>query len=123
MAKGSKYNARRASWHGRSYASTAERDYRRVLEVEEATGRVSDVQEQPVVELFPGHTYRPDFSLVPYGESRVWVDVKGCSTERFELNVRLWRRYGPGRLVVVAKTRGLGFVTQRVVDSLGLVAP
>ena len=71
-------------------------------------GAITDLVQQPVVELEPGIGYRVDFSYILKGNSfRTWEDFKGVETERFRLICKLWVLHGPGPLRV-SVTGGAG---------------
>lgn len=107
LATANKYHARRSlGWNGRLYDSRAERDYGLELRAREAAGEIANVEEQPVVPLVAGITYRPDFAWtvrgLPDGE-RIFADVKGIETEVFRLKAKLWVVFGPGSLLIVKR--------------------
>ena len=100
-----KYHARKVfGTSGRLYASGAERDYAEELQLRVRSGDITDLCEQPRLELEPGVFWRLDFSYreVPSG-LLVHVDVKGCETEVFRLKCRLYRLHGPGPLYIVKR--------------------
>lgn len=92
----------RRTWEGRVYASRAEMLYAQQLDIELHAGEILSIEEQPVVTLgVPENRYIPDFRVVNRRGEESWIDVKGVETQMFRRNVRLWRAYGPGPLLVV----------------------
>lgn len=114
-ARRTKYNAKPTVLNGRRYDSQAEADYRAHLALLEAAGEVSDIVEQPRLELEPNIFFKPDFALTETHRSlRVWIDVKGVMTPRFNLICKLWALHGPGPLRIVKRQgRRSGWVTVR----------
>jgi hypothetical protein len=116
-----KYNATRSSLFpgGRSYDSTAERDYRAYLNLLVQAGEVVAIREQPVIDLVAGISYRPDFHVIErvppqlgdadgaetpvFVTREAWIDVKGVETETFRLKAKLWSVFGPGPLRIVKR--------------------
>ena len=92
----------------RTYASGAEKRYREYLDMLAMTKLVSDIVEQPKVDLTAGITYKPDFRYTDTTGMHVWVEVKGVMTDRFRMIKKLWRVYGPGPLHVVREDRTKG---------------
>ena len=94
---------------GRWYDSKLEADYRRQLELMQRAGAIKDLIDQPQVYLTAAQVgYRPDFAYtdVSTGE-KIFVECKGFETEGYRLKLKLWRVYGPGKLLIV-KRRGKG---------------
>lgn len=98
---GNKYNAKKAQGYtsGKMYDSMAERDRAERLKKDETDGEISDLVEHPKVQLTKYQTYKPDFCYKENGRL-VFEDVKGAETERFRINMKLWRERGPGVLRV-----------------------
>jgi hypothetical protein len=97
--QGNKYNAKKTKGFtsGKLYDSKAERDRAEYLKKSETEGEISAFAEHPKVQLTKYQTYKPDFV---YSESDrlVFEDVMGAETDRFKINVKLWRERGPGVL-------------------------
>ena len=90
---------------GVRYASKAEARRAQELKRMVQCGAYNKVERQPLFQLGDVR-YRADFQIWakgdPWGDS--WVEeVKGFETPRFRLIKRLWRRYGPCRLVVLKR--------------------
>lgn len=112
--KANKYRAKRQPAlfpGGRSYDSTAERDYRQYLDLLVKAGLVRDIMEQPRVFLSRAEIpYKPDFVFDEVDshtgllvQGRVYVDVKGVETSEFRIKVKLWAVYGPSVLRIVKR--------------------
>lgn len=103
---GNKYNAKKAQGFtsGKMYDSKAERDRAEYLKKVETDGEVSDFMEHPKVQLTKYQTYKPDFVYMENGRL-VFEDVKGAETERFKINIKLWRERGPG-VLRISKRQG-----------------
>lgn len=86
------------------YASKAEMNRAEVLKKQEQDGEITDLVEQPKVHLSKYHSYKPDFGYTENGR-RVFEDVKGAETDRFRINMNLWRERGPG-VLRVSKRQG-----------------
>jgi hypothetical protein len=97
--QGNKYNAKKAQGYtsGKMYDSKAERDRAEYLKKSELEGEISGFAEHPKIQLTKYQTYKPDFVYTENGRL-VFEDVKGAETERFKINVKLWRERGPGVL-------------------------
>lgn len=97
--QGNKYHAQKTQGFtsGKMYDSKAERDRAEYLKIEETEKRIEALSEHPKISLTKFHTYKPDF--VYYENSRlVFEDCKGAITDRFRINMKLWRERGPGVL-------------------------
>lgn len=113
---------------GRTYASKLECERARQLEQYYQAQEIELWLPQPKFTLgIPEMTYRGDFLVVARGDFwnntvltavgdpvvrapntwRVWwvEDVKGVETPAFKKTVQLWRRYGPGPLVVLKSSK------------------
>ena len=103
---GNKYHAKKAQGYtsGKMYDSMAERDRAEYLKKAEAEGEISHLVEHPKVQLTKYQTYKPDFAYLENGRA-VFEDVKGAETERFKINVKLWRERGPG-VLRISKRQG-----------------
>lgn len=102
-----KYGAKRVTGkNGQSYASMLERNYRAYLDLLEKAGLIRDIEEQPSVDL-DVCKYKADFKYYDIeNKETIWVDTKGVITDRFRLIMKIWKKFGPGKLhVVVYKYR------------------
>lgn len=89
---------------GKLYDSKAEMNRAEYLKKQEQDGEISDLSEQPKVQLTQYHAYKPDFTYMENGR-RVFEDVKGVETERFRINKNLWRERAPG-ILRISKRQG-----------------
>lgn len=107
MKNNNRFNAVRAQYAGRSFASQAERDCFKLLELMERAGEIKDIQCQVTTPLTAGITHRTDFKYFDckLGET-VWGEYKGFEDQRWRDIRKLWKVYGPGRLRVY---KGRGF--------------
>lgn len=102
MTRPSKYGAKRTEFRGRSFASGLEARLFGQLKLLEAAGEVREVRQQVSVWLTEARIeYKADFSAfdVKRGET-YWLESKGFRTPEFNLKLRLYRHYGPGRLEI-----------------------
>lgn len=104
--QGNKFNAKksRGFTSGKIYDSMAERDRAEYLKKQEQDGEISNLIEQPKVQLTKFHRYKPDFCYQENGRL-VFEDCKGAITDRFRINCNLWRERGPG-VLRVSKRQG-----------------
>lgn len=58
--------------------------------------------------------YKPDFMIEEDGKN-VYIDVKGMQTPVFNLKKKLWKHYGPARLILVKKN-GAGWYYSDIID-------
>lgn len=106
MTRTNKYRvspADQRTWNGRVYASKAEMEYAKILDLEQRGGIIRNLTHQPAVRLGP-IDFVPDFAAwhVASGKWR-WYDVKGVQTPAFKIKLKLWVEYGPGDLFIVKK--------------------
>jgi len=96
------------------YASKAEMEYAKILA--EFDGPVySKVERQIRVELgVPENVMVVDFRVTEHDGSVLYIEVKGAETSKFKHDVKLWKRYGPAPLKVVAKKRRKWVVTRDI---------
>lgn len=106
----SKYRNVWTEYNGRKYQSKAEARRARELDLLVRQGHILTWQPQPKYELgIPENVYRADFEVIGH-DDRIWAeDVKGVETATFRRWVRLWRRYGPHRLIVLYATGASGW--------------
>ena len=91
------------TYAGKVYASKAEMFFAQMLARMLANGEVRAVIEQPVV-MLDIIRYVPDF-LVTYNDGQVmYIDVKGMETPVFRMKLKLWKKYGPGKLRLVKQS-------------------
>ena len=110
MIKRGRYGVKREEVDGRKFDSRWEAAYYRHLKLQQIAQRILILSCQPKVYLTDARVlYKPDFHVrdLKTGEE-YWVDVKGVRTPVFQLKRRLWKAYGPGKLVLVKK-KGAGF--------------
>lgn len=102
-----KYGAKAAFGStGTKYRSILERDRAETLKLHLAAGTIRSLTEQPYVQMAMFHSYKPDFTYVDAQSGiRVFEDTKGVSTDRFRINVKLWRERGPG-LLRISRRKG-----------------
>lgn len=116
-----KYGIARKQLHegGRYYGSQAEADYRKVLDLLVAAGKIKELVDQPQVYLTDAQIgYRPDFCYFDLASREtIFVEVKGLETREYQLKLKLWRVYGPGPLLIVKRKHSgdMPSVVERVV--------
>lgn len=78
--------------------------------------KVKIIEFQPKVRLTDANIlYKPDFLIVEDGQ-KVYIDVKGMQTPVFNIKKRLWKSYGPGRLILVKKNAS-GWYYSDIIDN------
>lgn len=103
----SKYNAQRSAsvlpaLAGRSFASQLERRRAEELTMLVQAGQISNLEFQPTVKLTVAEIgYRPDFRYTTDSGEVVYEEAKGFETSDWLIRKKLWRVYGPGRLLIV----------------------
>lgn len=114
MRTPSKYRNVRTEYDGRVYDSKAEAERAQEHDLLLRSGATRLWQPQPVVTLFPGYKYVPDF-YVETADGRGWYeDVKGAETASFKKHRNLWVMYGPTPLLLLYR-RNKGWRTEWVV--------
>jgi len=120
--RGNKYNARRTMYLGHAYDSQAEAEYAQVLNLVRKSGDIKNWEPHPAaVQIIPGlnHKWRLDF-LVHNNKGQWWyVDVKGRKTDRFTINMKLWRQRKPKPLPLIIVQR-YGEMRFKMIDSVGM---
>lgn len=87
---------------GRSFASKFEAEIFQRLSLMEAAGEVKEIRCQDHVFLTEARIeYIPDFRVFDLKlQQLVWHEAKGFETDVFRLKKKLWKFYGPGRLII-----------------------
>lgn len=97
MFKRNKYNAVKTVVDGIKFDSKMEAKYYEKLKAD----GVKILDTQPKVYLTKARIlYKVDFLIEEDGVP-VWVEVKGQALPVFKLKKRLWKHYGPGKLIIV----------------------
>lgn len=100
--KKKKYSNVKTEIHGRTFDSKGEAGLFVELQNREKAGEIKDLRCQESVYLTDAEIrYIPDFSFVNVstGEKEFW-EFKGFETAEWRLKKKLWRYYGPGKLVI-----------------------
>lgn len=101
-----KYRAKRCQMDGHNFDSQTECEYYAMLKMMAESGHVKILELQPKIYMTNARIlYKPDFFIEQNGE-QFYVDVKGIQTTAFRIKLRLWKHYGSGKLVIVAKIGG-----------------
>lgn len=111
-----KFNAKKASCDGHSFASGLERDVYAMLKLMKLAGELSEVQPQDHVYMTKARILLiPDFKVtLPNGDAE-WHEAKGIEMPEWRIKRRLWKAgYGPGKLSVW-KRRGKGIFLSEVI--------
>ena len=90
---------------GRRFDSQGERNYATQLAIRERVGEISELRCQDSVDLVAGIKWRVDFSYIEDGE-RVWCEFKGFEDPTYRLKLKLYRVFGPGKLIIVKSSGG-----------------
>lgn len=111
VAVRTKYGARRTEYSGQVYASRAEAEYARRLDLLKYAGEIASWargMRTIVLDGPPGRrvTYCPDFVVVRNDGTRYAVDVKGAVPRDFRIRALLWGRTQPHCPLVVVDVRG-----------------
>jgi len=107
----------RRRYKGRTYASMAEMEYARMLDMLKEAGEIHEIIHQPIRIWNDGDSrYIPDFYVV-YGDEREpeFIDVKGMETPAFKKSKNLWTKHETSRLVIVVKS-GKGWKIKEVIS-------
>lgn len=92
----------RTAYDGVTYDSKAEARYAQWLDARLEAGEIVGWTRQVRFTLgVPENTYKVDFLVFDRDGRAEAVEVKGHRTDRFNKNVKLWRRYGPCPLLIV----------------------
>jgi len=95
--RGSKYGSRRTG----GFHSGLEAAVYQHLKDREEKGEISNLKTQVQVHMTRAKIlYKPDFSFEENGETIYW-EAKGFEGPVWRIKRRLWKFYGPGKLVVV----------------------
>jgi hypothetical protein len=83
------------------YASKLEAAVKRILDLRELAGEISDIK-RGAVELTCGIKWNVDFNFIDNStKKRVWCEAKGMETERYRICKKLWAGgFGPGDLEI-----------------------
>lgn len=106
MRRPNKYNAKKTSHAGYSFASAGELALFMELCLQQKCGVLKDLQVQDHVYMTDARIlYIADFKAfdVERGED-VWMEFKGMETDVWRIKRRLWKFYGPGLLRVYKKS-------------------
>lgn len=96
-----KYNRKKITVDGYKFDSKAEADYYRFLKKEKEAGNILEIELQPKIVLQPGFrlkgklirqiSYTPDFLVTWKLGGKVYIDVKGVSTQQGELRYKMYK--------------------------------
>lgn len=92
---------------GRSFGSKLEANLFQFLLLRERAGEIKNIKQQVRVSLSNAEIVMiPDYSYVVIATNVTeYAEAKGFETEIYRLKRRLWKAYGPGKLLVY-KARG-----------------
>jgi len=112
---------KKQEYDGRTFDSKAELQMYLYLKAAEGAGDITGIEHQVSVELLPGprgmqRKFRVDFSAVELKTgSRIYYEVKGFQTDRWQANLMLWRHFGPGKLIIVRVGWGKLYFDEEVI--------
>ena len=99
--RGSKYGSRRTGGFHSKFEASAYQS----LKDREIKGEIKNLKTQVQVYMTRAKIlYKPDFSYEENGET-VYLEAKGFETDVWRIKRRLWKYYGPGKLIVVKGSR------------------
>lgn len=100
--KKTKFNSTRINFQGYSFASKGEAACYQLLKKKEALGELIVLRTQVQVYLTKAKIlYKPDFECKdPDTDEIFYVEYKGCETPTWRIKRKLWKYYGPGRLLI-----------------------
>lgn len=110
-----KYNNEKVEYNGVEFDSKDERDYFIYLLDMKATGVIRTIELQPKVEIIPkferdgkkyrATTYTPDYLITFATGEKLYIDVKGYSSQQGELRRKLFAYQNETPLHWVAKSK------------------
>src|SRR5689334_17471601 len=98
----SKYNNVKVTYNGIKFDSIGECYCYKFHELLRRAGEIGQIETQPKIYLTDAKIlYKPDltFQDLKTGE-QIYVDYKGKRTTSFQIKKRLWKFYGPSRLIL-----------------------
>lgn len=113
---GNKYNNRKETRYGISFASKLEASVYDELKLLESAGQISDLRCQDIVYLTAARIgYRVDFSAHNENTGERWYyEAKGYPTDVWKIKRRLWLQYGPGTLEIWGGT----WIKPKVIETI-----
>lgn len=104
--KPNKYKAQRTMRGELSFPSKLEAAVYDILNLMEKNGLISELELQPSVKLTNALIgYKPDFKYLNHETNDYeWVEAKGTETDGYRLRKKLWKWYGPGKLIIYKGT-------------------
>lgn len=101
-----KYRNNFTEYDGRTYASRAEADRARALDLDKQSGSIKHWEPQPRFRLgCAENVYVADFIVWRMDGSVHVEDVKGFESPKFKKDKRLWARYGPCELHIISRNK------------------
>lgn len=95
-----KFNSKRTEIKGRSFSSKLEAAVYMLLKEMESAGHIENLKCQVKIYLTDSEIGMiPDFSYEQNGEL-IYCEAKGVETPEWQIKKKLWRCYGPGKLVI-----------------------
>jgi hypothetical protein len=113
---GNKFNNRKVTHYGVSFASKLEASVYDHLKLQETKGIIYDLRCQDIIYMTKSRIgYRVDFSAISRqtGERR-YYEAKGYPTDVWKIKRRLWVHYGPGTLEVWGGT----WIKPKIIEQL-----
>jgi len=103
-----KYGASATEVDGIKFPSKAEAELYLYYKLLQHGGKLKILALQPVVHLTRARIKMiPDFFIEENGET-YWSEMKGMETPVWKIKLRLWKKYGPGKLKIYKKERKRG---------------
>lgn len=105
--KNNKYGNRKAIRGDKKFGSEGEAQCYDYLKLLELGGELTVEKLQDNVYLTAARIlYKADFRTKNARGETVWVEFKGCETDTWRIKRRLWKHYGPGKLMVYKLLKG-----------------
>lgn len=113
-----KYKNTRVNHSGYSFASRSEGELFDLLKLMEKSGEIKNIQVQASVRLTKAAiVYIADFKYFNIKDGTdEWAEFKGLETDVWRIKRRLWKCYGPGRLLVYKKNGQRIFLSEVLVS-------
>jgi hypothetical protein len=99
-----------------SFPSKLEAQVFQILSLEVTAGIMRDLVRQPQTRLTLAQIgYKPDFKYTSCvtGEE-IFVEAKGVETESYLLKKKLWKFYGPGKLIVYKQSHRGPYIDEMI---------
>lgn len=119
MAVQDYYNTKKVMYGGIKFDSKEEAEYYQLLERKKEAGIITEIEIQPVLDLFPAYDYygkkrrkmiyKLDFRIVYSDDVEVYIDIKGMATETAKMKRKIAEYLHPDKQIIwIAKSKKWG---------------